>query len=227
MDKNLSEIVCIVDRSGSMATIAADAIGGFNTFLAEQKKLPGEAQFTLVLFDTEYLVPVANQPIQSVEPLTNKTFVPRGGTALLDAIGRTIATIGVRLGKTPESERPAHVIVVILTDGEENSSHEYSHSRIASMIQHQQDKYNWHFVYLGVGIDAFAASRSFNMASTHTYLDANGVMATLNMADVSAHTGVGISGMYGSLGGTVAVLRGLTPNVTINNFPFDADKQAK
>lgn len=163
MNSNLNEIVCIVDRSGSMGSIAKDAIGGFNTFLADQKTLPGEAKLSLVLFDNEYLLPVDNQPIQSVEPLTDRTFVPRGSTALFDAIGRTITTIGERLAKTIEADRPAQVIVAILTDGEENASHEYGRERIAEMIKHQQEAYNWQFIFLAANMDAFAQASALNI----------------------------------------------------------------
>lgn len=153
---NHTEIICIIDRSGSMDIIRNDAIGGFNTFLESQKKLPGTASISLVLFDHEYLNPIKNQDIQSVEPLTDKTFVPRGGTALLDAIGRTLNEVGARLGSTPESDRPEKVMVCILTDGQENSSQEFSRPKIKEMIEHQREKYKWEFCFLAANQDAFA-----------------------------------------------------------------------
>jgi uncharacterized protein YegL len=109
--QNHTEIVCIIDRSGSMESIKTDAIGGFNTFLEAQKKLAGTASISLVLFDNEYETPIQNTDIKSVEPLTEKTFVPRGSTALLDAVGRTVNEVGTRLASIQEQERPEKVIV--------------------------------------------------------------------------------------------------------------------
>ena len=150
-----SEIICIIDRSGSMAAIAKDAIGGFNTFLEEQKKVPGEATLTLVQFDTEYEVLHENTPLQDVPGLNENTFLPRGMTALLDAVGKTIDNIGKRLANMPEKNRPQKVIVAILTDGQENSSREYKLEKIKEMITHQTEKYQWEFIFLGANQDAF------------------------------------------------------------------------
>lgn len=169
-----SEIICIIDRSGSMASIANDAIGGFNTFLEDQKKVEGEATLTFVQFDTEYEVIHENKPLNDVPILDNKTFQPRGATALLDAVGKTIDNTGKRLSNTPESNRPDKVIIAILTDGEENSSKQYNLSKIKEMIQHQKEKYQWEFIFLGANQDAFAEAAkigidvndTFNFAST-------------------------------------------------------------
>lgn len=168
MNIDLNEIVCIIDRSGSMASIKQDAIGGFNTFLEAQKALPGAANLTLILFDTAYEVIVDNKNILQVEPLNDKTFVPRGSTALLDAIGRAITSIGERLSNTPEALRPAQVIVAILTDGEENSSLKYTNSRVAKMIKHQQEVYNWQFIFLAANQDAFATGGALNIPAANT-----------------------------------------------------------
>ena len=108
MNAQLTEIGFILDRSGSMASMAKEAIGGFNAFLESQQKLPGEAKLTLVLFDHEYIVAHSRRPIKDVPPLDDHTYVPRGSTALLDAIGRTINTIGERLDKTLHAERPGN-----------------------------------------------------------------------------------------------------------------------
>ena len=156
-----AEIVCIIDRSGSMQSIVTDAIGGFNSFLEDQKKIPGEATLTYIQFDTEYEVVHENKPIQDVNPIDSKTYVPRGGTALLDAIGKTIDTVGKRLSSTPEENKPDKVIFVILTDGEENSSSKYSLTKIKEKITHQKDKYQWEFIFLAANQDAFAGA--FNM----------------------------------------------------------------
>lgn len=216
MNNNLTEIVCIIDRSGSMASITNDAIGGFNTFLAEQKKLPGEARLTLVLFDHEYLVPVDNQPLDKVEELTASTYVPRGSTALMDAIGRAITTVGERLAKTEEAQRPGQVVVVILTDGFENASQEYTRTRVAEMIQHQQEKYNWRFVYLGVNVDAFKEASSLNIAPTTTFVDAYGNTRTISNAGTVAYSAAGINSGYSFLSDATAAYR-TASNITINN----------
>src|SRR5574343_68862 len=139
MKKGLSEIVCVIDRSGSMRSIVNDAIGGLNTFIESQKNVPGEANMTIVLFDHEYLVSHNGVNIKLVQPFTTDTYVPRGTTALLDAIGRAITTVGERLNNTKEEDKPEKVIVAILTDGYENASREYTNSKINEMINHQRD----------------------------------------------------------------------------------------
>ena len=136
MKEGLTEIISIVDRSGSMQSILDDAIGGFNTFLAAQQRQPGEAKLSLILFDHEYQVVHQAVDIQQVEPLNQDTYVPRGSTALLDAVGKTIDAVGERLAATAESERPSQVIVSILTDGYENASQTYSKPKVAEMIKH-------------------------------------------------------------------------------------------
>jgi hypothetical protein len=116
MNKDLTEIAFILDRSGSMGAIARDAIGGFNQFLADQQGAPGQARLTVALFDDEYELHVDQVPIAETLPLDGTTYVPRGSTALLDAIGRTIDAIGKRLAATPEDQRPGKVIVAIFTE---------------------------------------------------------------------------------------------------------------
>ena len=148
MKQGLSEIICIIDRSGSMGIIKNDAIGGFNTFLEEQKKLPGEATLTYIQFDTEYEVVHENKPLKDVQPINGSIYIPRGRTALLDAVGKTIDATGRRLANTPEENRPEKIIVAILTDGEENASHQYNLSKIKEMIKHQKEKYSWEFIFL-------------------------------------------------------------------------------
>ncbi|MHB8954863.1 MAG: vWA domain-containing protein [Pirellulaceae bacterium] len=153
MRPDLTDITLIVDRSGSMQSICADAEGGINAFVAEQAQQPGEALLTLVQFDTEYEFLHRGVPIQQVPPYR---LVPRGSTALLDAVGRAINETGERLSKMLEQDRPGLVIFVVMTDGEENSSQEFSKEPIKQMITHQQDKYGWHFTFLGANQDAFA-----------------------------------------------------------------------
>lgn len=154
MNANLTEIACVIDRSGSMQSIKTDAIGGFNAFLEEQKKQPGTARLTLVLFNHEYLRVHDAVDLHQVAPLDETTYVPAGTTALLDAIGRTLDDVGQRLAGTPEAERPGTVIVAILTDGYENASTDYTRARIAEMIEHQRETYGWSFIFLAANQDA-------------------------------------------------------------------------
>ena len=158
MNKQLTEIAYILDRSGSMEPMAEPAITGFNEFLAEQRKAPGQARLTLVLFDDEYLVPCRGIPLSEVAELNAATYVPRGMTALLDAIGRTIDELGRKLAATPEPERPGKVIVAIFTDGMENASSDFSLQKISKVIKHQKDKYGWEFLFLGANQDAIATA---------------------------------------------------------------------
>jgi uncharacterized protein YegL len=159
-----TEIAFILDRSGSMQSMTNAAISGFNEFLkAQQTTLddhgkPMPATFSLILFDNEYLPVHYRQDIQSAHPLTLDTYVPRGSTALLDAIGRTIDSIGNELAATPEADRPAKVIIAILTDGEENASQLFSMADINQRITHQTEKYQWEFMFLGANQDAIATA---------------------------------------------------------------------
>ena len=163
MKEGLTEIISLVDRSGSMQSILDDAIGGFNTFLRSQQDQPGEAKLSLILFDHEYQIVHQAVDIQQVEPLNQDTYVPRGSTALLDAVGKTIDAVGERLAATAESEKPSQVIVSILTDGYENASQTYSKPKVAEMIQHQTEKYNWAFEFQAANMDAFAAAKELSI----------------------------------------------------------------
>ncbi len=164
MKTNLTDITVILDRSGSMEVIKDDTIGGLRTFVEEQKKLPGEATFTLVQFDNEYEVVHATTPIRDVGDLE---LVPRGSTALLDAIGRTVNETGARLGAMPEADRPGKVLVVIITDGLENSSREFTRDKVFEMIKHQREAYQWEFNFLGANQDAIAVGVAMGVASTN------------------------------------------------------------
>ncbi|MFM7095980.1 MAG: vWA domain-containing protein [Gemmataceae bacterium] len=163
MNMDLVEIACVVDRSGSMESICSDAIGGFNSFLADQKTQPGSTKFTLVLFDNEYQVIHNGTDIKLVKGLNTHTFVPRGSTALLDAIGKTIDDMGSRLSQTAEADRPGKVILAILTDGEENSSIIYTREKVAGMIRHQQEQYKWDVIFLAANQDAILAARELEI----------------------------------------------------------------
>jgi hypothetical protein len=175
---DLSDITIVLDRSGSMSSVAADTIGGFNRFVADQKAAPGEARLTLVQFDNIYEPVHRGVPIREVPDLTGETFVPRGGTALLDAIGRAIGETGSRLGAMAESDRPGKVFFVVLTDGEENSSREFTRDRINEMIARQRDVYSWQFVFLGANQDAISAAASIGIPTANSMTYAHNAVGT-------------------------------------------------
>ncbi len=158
MPKNdVTHITVVLDRSGSMSSVAADAVGGFNTFLAQQQKLPGAATMTLVQFDHEYQVVHEALNLRDVVPLTKETFVPRGQTALYDAVGRAVADTTERVGSKPAKKRPA-VVVAILTDGEENASREFDHTAVQNLIK-KKTAAGWEFLFLGANMDVKKAAR--------------------------------------------------------------------
>ena len=161
----VTEIVCIIDKSGSMHSIKNDAIGGFNTFIGEQKKLEGKANVSLVLFNTEYSPVYYNKPLNDVEALNESTFKPAGGTALLDAIGRTLNELMTKEGS---EIAPDKYLVVILTDGEENSSREYTNEAIKKIIEDLRTKGNWEFVYLGANQDAFRVAGGMGISVSNS-----------------------------------------------------------
>ena len=163
MKKGLTEIIFILDRSGSMSRLTKDTIGGYNSYIENQKKENGEALITTVLFDNEYEILHNGVNIKDIEPLTDKEYLTRGTTALLDAIGKTISDVGARLSNTPEDERPEKVIMIIITDGQENASIEYSKKQIKEMIEEQTNKYSWQFIFLGANIDAVSEAESIGI----------------------------------------------------------------
>jgi uncharacterized protein YegL len=160
-----TEIAFILDRSGSMNSCQQTAIAGFNQFLNDQQKTEGLAKLTLVLFDDEYLVAVSSIPVQEVVPLNDDTYQPRGCTALLDAIGKTVDDLGLRLAALAEKDRPGQVIVAILTDGLENASQRFNWKEIAGKIKHQTDTYKWIFLFLGANQDAIATAANLSIAA--------------------------------------------------------------
>lgn len=181
MHQNYTEIAFVLDRSGSMESCREAAVAGFNGFLQEQQQTNGSAKLTLVLFDDKYLVPINALPPLEILPLTEPDFVPRGSTALLDAIGRTIDELGVRFAALAEAERPAQVIVAIFTDGAENSSQNYTWREIARLIKQQTEQYRWTFLFLGANQDAIATAAQMNIAAGNaaTYVaDAAGLSAS-------------------------------------------------
>lgn len=169
MKENLTEIIFIVDRSGSMSGIKSDVIGGYNSFIDEQRKVKDqEANITFIQFDDKYEKLYESVDINEIKNLSDATYIPRGMTALYDAIGKTIVETGERLSNMPETERPSKVLVVIITDGYENSSQEYSQSKIKEMISHQETKYSWDFIFIAANIDLDKVSRDIGIASHKT-----------------------------------------------------------
>lgn len=168
---NSSLIAFVMDRSGSMRKFQQDTIGGFNTFLNDQKNYPSECVMYYTHFDHKYEIIHKYKPIQEVPELTPSTYVPRGNTALMDAIGRTIVQVGSDLADKPEDERPSTVIFVIQTDGLENASHEYKNQQIAEMIKAQQEQYAWQFIFMGASLEAFdqASELGVPMAASMQY----------------------------------------------------------
>jgi uncharacterized protein YegL len=167
MNNHLTEVIFILDRSGSMSGLETDTIGGYNSFLDRQRQDPGESHITTVLFDDEYEILHDGVPVQKVEPLTSKTYFTLGSTALLDAVGRTIDQVGHRLSQTPEDQRPGKVIFVITTDGYENASRTYSWSQVRDMIRRQREIYSWEFLFLGADIDAEGIATDLGISQDH------------------------------------------------------------
>ena len=163
MKKNLTELVFILDRSGSMSGLEGDTIGGFNAMIEKQKKEPGEAYVSTVLFDNETEVIHDRVDLGKVELLTDRDYYVRGCTALLDAVGGAIHHIGNVHRYAREEDRPEKTLFIITTDGMENASRKYSYDRVKMMIQRQQDKYGWEFIFLGANIDAAKEAARFGI----------------------------------------------------------------
>lgn len=163
MKKNLTEIVFILDRSGSMNGLEKDTIGGYNSFLEKQRKLEGDAYISTVLFDHEMTVLHDRVDIKKVELLTEKDYEPRGCTALLDAVGSAIKHIGNVHKYARREDVPEKTIFVIITDGLENASHKYTYSRLQELIKRQKEKYGWEFLFLGANIDAPREAKRFGI----------------------------------------------------------------
>ena len=163
MKKNLTELVFILDRSGSMAGLEADTIGGFNAMTQKQRKEPGEALVSTVLFDNETQVIHDRVPLDKVPALTQKEYYVRGCTALLDAVGGAIHHIGNVHKYAREEDRPEKTLFVITTDGMENASRRYTYDKVKAMIEHQREKYGWEFLFLGANIDAAREAARFGI----------------------------------------------------------------
>lgn len=163
MRKNLTEIVFILDRSGSMSGLEADTIGGFNSMIEEQRKAEGDALISTILFDNVSEVLHDRVDVQNMRPMTEKDYKVRGCTALLDAIGGAIHHIGNIHKYAREEDVPEHTMFVITTDGMENASHYYSSEKVKHMIEHEKNKYGWEFLFLGANIDAVETAGHFGI----------------------------------------------------------------
>jgi uncharacterized protein YegL len=210
MDSSYTDITIVLDKSGSMGPLRNDTIGGLNAFLSEQQKKEGDkVLLTVVQFSYGSETTINRQRIEDVEPFTLADYIPSGGTALLDAVGDAISKAGARFRAMNENKRPAKVLFVIITDGEENSSTRYTLDRIKSMITEQQDTYKWQFVFLGANQDAFQSAHNFGIYSWNT---SNYV-----------HTSTGVANMYRSLASNVTSYRKDAPEVVQCRSFFQQD----
>lgn len=194
-DQNYTHIAVVADRSGSMRVIEKDMNGGLRSFLEEQAALPGTLAVDITIFDTEIETPYSDAAVADIQwPVIN----PRGGTALYDALGQTVVRLGEKFAALEEDKRPGKVLVIVVTDGQENSSTEYRGSvgaaTIKEMVERQQNEFHWNFVFLGANIDSFAVAGAFGIPSSHTM-------------DFAASS-VGVSGLTRSLADYTTAYRG-------------------
>ena len=191
---NYVKALVIQDSSGSMRHLAADVIGGFNTFVDDQKKIPGKFDVTLVQFATLAYEVFADRPIQNVCELTENDYKPAGSTALLYAVDWAVKRLGEKLAALPEDERPSKVLVMIQTDGEENASpREITRADVKALIEQQQTTYNWEFHFFGANVDAFKEAGGLGIKAAHT---------RAYVAD-----SVGVRDVYTTMSDTVRTLR--------------------
>lgn len=167
MKKGLTEIVFILDRSGSMSGLESDTIGGYNSMIEKQKIEEGEALISTVLFDGQTDVLHDRVPLDKISPITEKEYYVRGSTALLDAVGGAIHHIGNVHKYAREEDVPEKTLFIITTDGMENSSRQYSYDKVKKMIEKQKEKYHWEFIFLGANIDAVGVADRFGVDRQH------------------------------------------------------------
>lgn len=209
MKKNLTEIVFILDRSGSMSGLEKDTIGGFNSMIEKQKKEEGEALISCVLFDDKIEVLYDRIPLSKIEPMTDKQYYVRGCTALLDAVGSAIKHIGTIHKYAREEDKPDKTVFIITTDGCENASRQYSYEKIKKMVEKKKAKHNWEFLFLGANIDAIAEAGRFGIdAKRAVNYKCDGAGTKLN---------------YEVLGKTVAMMRACPSAAKMNELMEEAD----
>jgi len=163
MNEKLTEIVIILDRSASMLSLTDGIIESYNSFMKEQKNIPGEAVLTTVLFNDSIKLLHDRVNIKEIKPITNKDYSAQGKRALLNALGKCINDIGFKLYNTPEHDRPYKIIIFIITNGEDNASREYSQEKVKSMVELQKQTYGWEFIFFGANIDSAAAASSIGI----------------------------------------------------------------
>ena len=188
MKNNLTELIFILDKSGSMAGLESDTIGGFNSMLKKQKAMDGECRITTVLFDNNYELLHDRIDIRAVSEMTDKEYQVGGSTALLDAIGLSIQKLIAVQKNTSTEYRAGNVMFVIITDGEENASREYTAEKVKALVEIQKEKYSWEFVFLGANIDAVETARHFGIAPERSmdYVpDAEGTALNFEMMSAS------------------------------------------
>ncbi|MCA1058828.1 VWA domain-containing protein [Rossellomorea aquimaris] len=168
MNTTLTEIIFLLDRSGSMGGLEHETIGGYNSFIEKQSLLTGQTLITTVLFDDKVEQLWTGMEAEKIR-LTQEEYFVRGSTALMDAVGKTILAVGQRLSNMVEAERPGKVIFVITTDGMDNSSVEFSANKVKDLIQQQQERYNWEFIFLGANINAVGEAMNIGIDSGNAY----------------------------------------------------------
>ena len=173
MKKGLTEIVFILDRSGSMSGLEMDTIGGYNSMIAKQKEQEGEALISTILFDNVTEVIHDRVPLSKVEPITEKEYFVRGSTALLDAVGGAIHHISNIHKYAREEDVPEKTLFIITTDGMENSSRQYSYDKVKKMVEKKKAKNNWEFIFLGANIDAVSVANKIGVDKSSAQLQGN------------------------------------------------------
>ncbi len=184
MKKGTTELVFILDKSGSMSGLETDTIGGYNAMLKKQQEEPGEAIVTTVLFDDNYEILHDRTNIKGIKPITDKEYYVGGYTALLDAIGKTINKVVNATKHTAKEYQADKVIFVITTDGMENASREFGSEKIKEMIEHQKSRYNWEFIFLGANIDAVSTARDLGInedRAVNYHADSEGTILNYNI----------------------------------------------
>lgn len=189
MKKDLMELVWILDRSGSMAGLVEDTVGGFNAMIDRQRQLPGEVYVSTVLFDNRSTVLHDRVPIARIEPLTDRDYVPGGCTALLDAIGDAIRHIGNVHKYARNEDVPQKTLFVIMTDGMENASRRYGADEVRALIRRQQEQYGWEFLFLGANIDAIETAHRYGIRADNAvnfHADSIGMKRSMESAAEAA-----------------------------------------